>query len=100
MRYVAALAATLAVEALVVAFLTRGRVRNRVVATSLALNLVTHPLAWLLVRDVRLPFLLVEAAVIAAEAQLYRVIERPPLLRAWLWSLAANGVTIALSYAW
>ena len=97
-HYFAALAATVLVEALVLAAITRPPLRRRVVIASLFVNLLTHPLAWTL-SDGGLPrFAAVELGVVAAEALLYAAVVPARLGRALVWSLAANAPTIALSW--
>lgn len=88
--YLMLLAATLLVEAPVAAALAgHGRRRDAVLA-SLALNLVSHPLAvgvtWLLPAS----WLPVELAVVAAEALGYRALVRANWARVVLLSVAAN----------
>lgn len=97
-RYFLALLLTLAVEALIVALLARGRHRWRAVKTSLCLNLFTHPLANLAYTGTLGSFLAVEASVVLVETWLYAWIEHPGMRRALIWSVAANGVTMALSF--
>lgn len=96
-RYLVALLVTLAVEALIIALLARGRHRWRAVKTSLCLNLFTHPLVNLSYTGTLGSFLAVETAVVLVEAWLYAWIEHPGMRRALIWSVAANGVTMAIS---
>ncbi len=96
-RYLAALALTLIVEAVVLAACSRGSARGRLVRTSLFVNLLTHPLANLLLTGGTLSFVVVESGVIVAETLLYADLERCGARRALLWSLIANGATMALS---
>jgi len=97
-HYFLALATTIIVEALVLAALTRGPERKRVVTASLFANCVTHPIAWVLNLGGLPIFIAVELAVVAAEAQLYSTVVPARYGRALVWSLVANGVTIALSF--
>jgi len=97
-HYLRALAATIAVEALVLALLTRGTKRRRVVTTSLFVNCLTHSIAWILNTGGFPIFVAVELAVVAAEAQLYSTVVPAPYPRALVWSIVANGVTIAMSF--
>ena len=99
-RYLAALGATLVVEALVVAAIAPRPRRRDFVRTSLFLNLLTHPLATLVAEQLPatpVTFLAIETAVVLAEAVLYAAIERCGPRRAVLVSLAANVPTAALS---
>jgi hypothetical protein len=97
-HYFLALATTIIVEALVLAALTRGPERKRVVTASLFANCVTHPIAWVLNLGGLPIFIAVELAVVAAEAWLYAAVVPVRWSRALLWSLAANAVTAALSF--
>jgi len=98
MHYAVALAATILVEALVLAVLARAAERRRVVSASLFVNLLTHPLAWIAVSRLTVPFAGVEAAVIVAEALLYAWVMPTDLARAALGSLVANGASLSLSW--
>lgn len=93
-----ALLLTIVVEAAVIALMAGGPRRWSVVQTSVGLNLLTNPLANWLYTGTLPSFLAIEAAVVAIEALLYAVIERPSARRALQWSLCANGVTMALSF--
>jgi hypothetical protein len=97
-HYFLALATTIIVEALVLAALTRGPERRRVVTACVFVNCLTHPIAWVLNLGGLPIFGAVELAVVAAEAQLYSTVVPARYGRALVWSLAANGVTIALSF--
>lgn len=97
-HYVLALALTIAVEAAVLALLTRGTERRRVVTASLFVNCLTHPIAWILNAGGLPIFVAVELAVVAAEAQLYSTVVPARYGRALGWSVVANGVTIAMSF--
>jgi len=70
-HYLFALATTIAVEALVLAALTRGPERKRVVTACVFVNCLTHPLAWILSSGGLPLFAIVECSVIVAEAWLY-----------------------------
>ncbi|MCA8952469.1 MAG: hypothetical protein KDE27_23360 [Planctomycetes bacterium] len=83
---------------LVAAVAPRGR-RRRTAVDSIAINLVTHPLAWLAVTGGWLPWGGTEILVTLAEATLYVAVARLALPRAVLAALLANGVTAALSFA-
>lgn len=97
-RYFLALAATIAVETLVLAALTRSPERKRVVTTCFFVNCLTHPLAWILSSGGLPLFALVELAVVVAEAWLYTAVVPARFGRALFWSLTANGVTAAMSF--
>lgn len=98
--YLPALLLTVAVEApLAAALAPRGR-RAHLLATALCLNLVTHPLATLAVCELTGGFLLVELAVVAAEAVGYRAVGRLTPLRAAALALVANAVTALCAVLW
>jgi hypothetical protein len=97
-RYFLALAATIAVEALVLALLTRRPDRRRVVTACVFVNCLTHPLAWILNSGGLPLFVAVELAVVAAEAWLYSTVVPASFGRALLWSVAANVPTLLLSF--
>jgi hypothetical protein len=63
-----------------------------------AANVVTHPIAWFLVRSMEAPWLVVEIGVFVAEGLIYRQVTRMPWLRAVAAALLANGITAALSF--
>lgn len=92
----AALALTLAIEVpLVVWEVARGGGSPRRAAlVALGANLATHPVAWHAHTAWAAPVLLVEAAVVAAEAVAFALLLRIGPLRAVLLSVGAN----ALSY--
>jgi hypothetical protein len=96
-RYFAALALTLLVEAAAVALLSRGEERRRLVVASLFINLFTHPLANLFFSGTAASFLAIEAAVVVVETALYAFAVRVPLRRAAVLSLCANLASLALS---
>jgi hypothetical protein len=96
-RYFEALALTIFVEALVVALLSRGEQRTRLVLASLFINLFTHPLANLFFTGTAASFVAIEAGVVVVEAALYAGVVDVPLRRAALLSLAANVASLALS---
>jgi len=98
MRYFPALFMTIALEALVVALLTRRPNRARVVMTSLFVNLFTHPIAWSIVVDEFSSFLAVEAGVVVVETLLYAFVVPMSLRRAFVVSLVANLATIAMTF--
>lgn len=98
MDWPAAFALTCAVEVpIVVAMAGRGR-RRRTVADAFAANLLTHPLAWLLVGHGILPWLVVEVLVLLVEALVYRGVTRLPPARAFAAAGLANLITASLSF--
>ena len=98
MDWPAAFALTCAVEVpIVVAMAGRGR-RRRTIADAFAANLLTHPLAWLLVGHGILPWLVVEVLVFLVEGVLYRGVTRLPTARAVPAAVLANGITASLSF--
>lgn len=96
-RYFTALALTIVVEALVVALLSRGGERRRLVGASLFINLFTHPLANLCFTGTAASFLAIEAGVVVVEAALYAFVVGCPPRRAAALSLGANLASLALS---
>lgn len=98
MTWLFAFVLTCAVELAIVLALAPSPHRARVAADSLAANLFTHPLAFWLVTGGHLGFWPTEAAVCVVEAAVYAGISRLPAPRAALISLAANGVTLAMSF--
>lgn len=98
MDWPAAFALTCAVEVpIVIAFAPRGR-RGRTAADAFAANLLTHPLAWLLIVHAGLSWLLVEVLVLLVEVAVYRGVTRLPLPRAFAAAGLANLVTASLSF--
>jgi hypothetical protein len=97
MPYLGALALTIAIELPIVAALVPAPMRPRALVDGLALNLCTHPLAWLAVLHLGLGWWLVEAAVTLTELALYRGLTRLSWRRAAIVACAANGATAALS---
>lgn len=103
--YPALLAGTLVVEILVVALIwsvVRGQRDDpgtaQVLAACGAVNLCTHPLAYLGRVQLGLPFIAVEIAVVLFEGLGYRLALDLRLGLAALLAIAANLSTIALSY--
>jgi hypothetical protein len=72
--------------------------RRRAATDSIAANLVTHPIAWYLVRSLEAPWLAIEIGVATTELLIYRTITRLSWSRAATASLLANGITAALSF--
>ncbi len=98
--YLSLLVITLAVE-LVVGWLLAPKPRRRTVTlTLLYANLLTHPLATLLMTGAgdRLPFFAVEGAVWLVEAIALQLVARPGPLRAGVITAVANALTAALSF--
>ena len=98
MNWLEAFALTCAIELPVVALIASRGLRRRAAGDSLAANLLTHPAAWYLVRSAGLPWFAAEIGVAAIELLVYRRVTRLSWLRAAAASLAANGVTAALSF--
>jgi hypothetical protein len=98
LEYLAALFVTLAVEVPVAMLLAGSSRRRRAGATSLAVNLVSHPIAFFMVTHEVLPFAPTEILVTVFEAVGYRRFARLSPYRAALTSVLANGLTTALSF--
>lgn len=98
MTWTAAFLWTVAVEAPIVWWLAPRARRTRAAADSVLANLATHPVAWLLVRSVGLPWLLVEMLVLVAEVLIYRRMTGLSRRDAVLCAGAANLVTALLSF--
>ncbi|MFK7739766.1 MAG: hypothetical protein AB8H80_05535 [Planctomycetota bacterium] len=97
MNWPTAFALTVLIELPLIVWLLGSGRRTRAAGDVLAANLLTHPLAWFLVRLQDWPWTLVELLVLAAEACAYRKLRRIPWRRAVLLSSVANGATAALS---
>ncbi len=89
---------TALVEVVVVFLLAPRSRRTRAAADSILANLATHPAAWLLIRSVGLPWILVEGLVFAVEALIYRRLTGLRRRDALLCAGVANGVTALLSF--
>lgn len=98
MTWLYAFLLTAAIELPIVALLAGRGKRRRGATDSIGANLVTHPIAWFLVRSMEAPWLAVEIGVFVAECLIYRQVTRMPWLRAVAAALLANGVTAALSF--
>lgn len=98
MSWPAAFALTLAVELPIVFWLAGTPARRRALADAFAANLLTHPLAWWLIRSLLWPWAAVEVGVALTEAVVYRAATGLAWPRALLTSACANGVTAALSF--
>jgi hypothetical protein len=97
-RYLFLLGLTIAVELLVaLMIIPRGLWRRRL-ADVVLVNLASHPLATLAVRNLGTPWLAAELAVTAGEAVAYRLLSGFAWPRAILLSVACNAVTAALSF--
>lgn len=89
---------TCASEFVVVAAVAPAPRRLRTATDSLAANLFTHPLAFWLVTGGHLGWWPTEIGVCVAEAAIYAGVSRLGPARAFATSLAANGVTAAMSF--
>lgn len=74
--------------------------RRRSAVDSLLLNTCTHPLAWLAVAHLPGSWVLVEGAVMVAEALAYGLVSGMPWRRAACAAVLANGLTAGLSLLW
>ena len=99
MNWPTAFALTAAIELPLVAAVAPSALRRRAALDSLAVNLLTHPLAWLSFGAGWLPWATIELLVLAVEAIAYRTVTRLSWPRALAASALANGVTAALSFA-
>ena len=97
MPWALAFALTVGIELPLVVALVPRRARGRAPLDGFAINLCTHPLAWLAVVHYGANWWLVESAVLLAELALYRALTRVTWPRAALVSGVANGVTAALA---
>jgi hypothetical protein len=98
--YALALAATIAVEAPILAWCLRGGGRRQVLGVAVLANLASHPAATALIAIAGLDWLLVEALVVAFEAVAFRAGLDVSTGRAWAAALLANGATAAIALAW
>jgi hypothetical protein len=96
LAYAPFLAATILVEAALVAALARRAERRRLLAVAAALNLLTHPLATLLRWHLSLGVLPLEFAVVAAEALGWHAVAGLRPARALTFALAANLASAGL----
>lgn len=99
MLWLFAFALTVSCELPLVALVAPRGLRRRAAVDSIAVNLCTHPLAWLAVQQLDLPWLAVEIAVLVSEVLAYHNVTRMPWLRAVLAATLANVVTASLSFA-
>jgi hypothetical protein len=97
MQWALAFALTVAIELPLVAALVPRGARRRAPFDAFAINLCTHPLAWLAVAHYGANWWLVESAVLSAELALYRALTGLTWPRAALVSSVANGVTAGLA---
>lgn len=89
---------TVAVELPLVALVAPRGQRRRAAVDSIAVNLLTHPVAWYLVGASLLPWTVVEAGVAGVEMVAYHLVTPLRWPRAAAASLLANAVTAALSF--
>lgn len=97
--FVPLLALTCAVEAAVVVALAPAKRRVEPALLSMCVNLVSFPLAWLLLASNAVGFWPAELLVVVVEAVAYRLIARVSLGRAAALSMLANGATILVALA-
>jgi hypothetical protein len=102
LHYLVLLLATIGIEALVVFAAVPGPGRRRALATSACLNLLTHPLATMLLAEPRLAneLFAVEALVMLVEAVGYLVVGGLGVGRAIVVSILANVVTTAAGWVY
>ena len=97
-RYLETLGITIAVEvAIALLIIPRSLWRSRI-GDVVLVNLASHPLATLAVRNFALPWIVAELLVTAGEAVIYRYLSGFSWRRAILLSIACNSVTAALSF--
>jgi hypothetical protein len=96
LAYAPLLAATLLLEAALVAALARRDERRRLLAVAAGLNLLTHPLATLLRWQLSLGVLPLEGAVVAAEALGWHTVAGLRPARALVFAAATNFVSVGL----
>lgn len=99
MRYLTALFLTVTIEACVVAALAKSPHRGRRILESVAINLLTHPIAVSVWDGSPTGFWTIEGVVVFVEALLYRIVSRTDAKTAWMLSICANVPTLALSFA-
>lgn len=95
--YLALLALTVATEAPLAALVVGRPHRERAAITSVFLNVTSHPLAHLALRNGLLSWGAAELLVSVAEAIGYRTVARLPWPRALLVSGVGNAATVGLS---
>lgn len=94
--YLLTLVATIVIEtAIVLAMNPRDRARLKYDAP--LINLLTHPIARLMLAHTAILWGVLEALIVVVEAALYRSVSRLPLRQAVLTSVVANGVTIVIA---
>jgi len=98
MPWFAAFLLTVALELPIVLALVPPHVRRRAWVDGLAVNCVTHPLAWWAVLHQGVGWWPVEGVVTLTELVSYRGVTGLSWRRAALVACAANGVTAALSW--
>jgi hypothetical protein len=98
MTWLEAFLLTVVIELPLVTGLAPRRARRRVPLDVFAINLCTHPLAWLAVVHLGVSWWLVESAVLLAELALYRAVTGLTWPRAALVASVANGVTAGVAW--
>ena len=97
-RYLETLGLTIVVEAAIaLLIIPRSLWRSRI-GDVVLVNLASHPLATLAVRNFAVPWIVAEILVTAGEAVIYRYLSGFSWGRAILLSIACNSVTAALSF--
>jgi hypothetical protein len=98
--YGATLAATIAVEVVVVSVAAPTPLRRRAAVVCVAANLFTHPCATMLAWNLPSAFFVIELLVTAVEAGCYLRLVPLALRRALLLALCANLLTMGASLLW
>jgi hypothetical protein len=98
MTWLYAFLLTAAIELPIVGLLAGRGKRLSGAIDSIGANLVTHPIAWLLVRSVGASWLAIEIGVFVTECLIYRQVTRMRWRRAITAALLANSITAALSF--
>lgn len=94
--YLATLIATIVIETYIAIAMNR-RERGRLRFDAPLVNLLTHPLARMLIGAGALSWVVAELLIVVLEALLYTTVTRLPVRRAIVTSVVANGVTIILA---
>lgn len=94
--YLSTLIATIVIESYIAIAMNR-RERGRLQLDAPLINLLTHPLARMLIGAGVLSWAVAELLIVILEAFLYATVTRLPARRAILTSVVANGVTIILA---
>ncbi|MCA8973776.1 MAG: hypothetical protein KDC98_03605 [Planctomycetes bacterium] len=98
MNWFGAFALTCLVELPIVAAVAPRPLRRRAALDSLAINLLTHPLAWYVSVTDLLAWTPTEVLVAIVEAAAYALVTRMSWPRAMAAAVLANGVTAAMSF--